>query len=38
MCVNRAWGTVCGYYSTFGPQEAGIVCRQIGGQPRGTDL
>ena len=29
VCLNRAWGTVCAR-SSWGSQEAKIVCRQIG--------
>ena len=29
VCLNRAWGTVCAY-SSWGSQEANIVCNQIG--------
>lgn len=35
VCVNRVWGTVCGY-SNWGRQEASIVCKQIGGMRYGT--
>ena len=35
VCINRRWGTVCGYYelrghSIWGPLEALVVCRQLG--------
>ena len=34
VCINRRWGTVCGYYdlggySLWGPLEALVVCRQL---------
>ncbi len=31
VCVNKAWGTVCGYPGAgWGDEEAKIVCRQLG--------
>ena len=31
VCVNRAWGSVCGYPGTgWGAEEAAIVCKQLG--------
>ena len=30
LCVNNAWGTVCGD-NVFGPVDAGVVCQQMGG-------
>ncbi len=30
LCVNNAWGTVCGD-SVFGPLDAGVICHQMGG-------
>eukprot|EP00731_Ephydatia_muelleri_P017284 Em0010g382a len=34
ICVNRAWGTVCGF--GFGQADASVVCRQLGYYPVGT--
>uniref|UniRef100_A0A1X7ULL6 Deleted in malignant brain tumors 1 protein n=1 Tax=Amphimedon queenslandica TaxID=400682 RepID=A0A1X7ULL6_AMPQE len=31
VCVNKAWGTVCGYGNGWGKEEARIVCSQVGG-------
>ncbi len=30
LCINNAWGTVCGD-NIFGPLDAGVVCHQMGG-------
>ncbi len=30
LCVNNAWGTVCGD-NVFGPLDAGVICHQMGG-------
>lgn len=30
VCINNAWGTVCGD-SFFGPTDAGVLCGQLGG-------
>lgn len=31
VCVNKAWGSICGYADTgWGDEEARIVCTQIG--------
>ncbi len=30
LCVNNAWGTVCGD-NIFGPLDAGVICHQMGG-------
>ena len=32
ICINNAWGTVC--ENRFGPQEAFVVCLQLGGYQR----
>ncbi len=38
LCVNNAWGTVCGD-SVFGPLDAGVICHQMGGFYReGADV
>ena len=34
VCVNRAWGTVCGY-SKWSWNDAKVVCNQIGAQSLG---
>ena len=36
MCVNKAWGTVCGYSNGWGDEEARIVCSQVGGMKFGA--
>ena len=30
VCLNRAWGTVCGIGVGFGTEDAQVVCRQLG--------
>ena len=30
MCINNAWGTICGD-SFFSPVDAGVICGQLGG-------
>ena len=34
VCVNRAWGTVCGY-SKWSSSDAKVICNQIGAQSLG---
>ena len=36
VCINRAWGTVCGYSNGWGQQEASVVCRQVGAMRYGA--
>ena len=33
ICINNAWGTVCG--SAFSQDDATVVCRQSGHLPEG---
>ena len=36
VCVNKVWGSVCGYPGTgWGDEEASIVCKQLGALPMG---
>ena len=30
ICLGGFWGSVCGQASYWGPQEAAVVCRQLG--------
>ena len=36
VCINRAWGTVCGYSNGWGQQEASVVCHQVGAMRYGA--
>lgn len=36
ICINRAWGTVCGF--GFGQADASVVCRQLGYYPVGKPM
>ena len=35
VCVNKAWGTVCGY-SSWSSDDAKVICNQIGALTLGT--
>ena len=30
VCGNRVWGNVCNYLRYWGPDNAAVVCRQLG--------
>ena len=30
VCANGVWGNVCNFRDDWGPDNAGVVCRQLG--------
>ena len=38
VCANRVWGRVCNYFRYWGPDNARVVCRQLGFLEEGNNL
>ncbi len=37
LCLGGHWGTICDYQSSWGSENAAVVCQQLGLPAKGND-